>query len=46
MLTVLETLTQLTTVGARTTVEWLFLDEPNNLSKSRTWQGGMFENPP
>jgi len=44
MLTVLETLTHFTTVGAPTTVEWLFLDEPNNFEVIDTWQGGMFEN--
>jgi PEP-CTERM motif len=43
-LTVLETLTHFTTVGAPTTVEWLFLDEPNNFEVIDTWQGGMFDN--
>jgi hypothetical protein len=43
-LTVLETLTHFTTVGAPTTVEWLFLDEPNSFKVVDTWQGGMFDN--
>lgn len=43
-LTVLETLIHFTTVGAPTTVEWLFLDEPNNFEVVDTWRGGMFDN--
>ena len=41
-LTVLETLTNFTVVGAPTTVEWLFLDFPSNFEVIDTWQGGMF----
>ena len=43
-LTVLETLTHFTTVGAPTTVEWLFLDKPYNFEVIDTWQRGMFDN--
>jgi len=43
-LTVLETLAHFTTVGAPTTVEWLFLNAPNNFEVVDTWQGGMFDN--
>jgi hypothetical protein len=38
-LTVLETLTDFTVLGAPTTVEWLFLDSPNNFVVVDTWQG-------
>ena len=41
-LTVLETLTHFTVVGAPTTVEWLFLDSLANFEVIDTWQGGMF----
>jgi hypothetical protein len=41
-LTVLETLTNFTVVGAPTTVEWLFLDFPSNFEVIDTWQGGRF----
>jgi hypothetical protein len=41
-LTVLETLTHFTVVGAPTTVEWLFLNSPANFEVIDTWQGGMF----
>jgi hypothetical protein len=41
-LTVLETLTNFTVVGAPTTVEWLFLDSPANFEVIDTWQGGTF----
>lgn len=41
-LTVLETLTHFTVVGAPTTVEWFFLDSPANFEVIDTWQGGMF----
>lgn len=41
-LTVLETLTHFTVVGAPTTVEWLFLYPPANFQVIDTWQGGMF----
>jgi hypothetical protein len=38
-LTVLETLTHFTVMGAPTTVEWLFLDSPANFEVVDTWQG-------
>jgi len=43
-LTVLETLTSFTTVGAPRTVEYLFLNSPN-FEVIDTWQGDVFSSP-